>query len=202
MLAILVKVEAISEARAVRTVDDLIALANLDLTSETSALRAAYKNDKAYFELLGVWCEVLDRQSPGLKQQYDTLERAMAIRMAGEDSAPRACSAYTARSVEAICAIAIAAGFQNEAEGIAKETERRNVGETSPWRAASANVDGIMRLLLVMLKHRAGREALAEANQIESDADTKVISEDSALRAQSIYWSAATEVMYSLICNR
>jgi hypothetical protein len=165
------------------SVDRILSNADSDLITEDSAIRAIDENDQAFFKMLGPLCMVLDGKNSTLKSTFDTQSHAAVLAGIGDDSAIRAIDSYSDASMQVLRAIVSAQGLASKADGIISDVQTQNIGEDSAWRSAMRNENGSMRLLLLMVS----QEDPATAASIQSTADTAIIGDDSALRAQEAY---------------
>ena len=95
LMAVLVRMEAAMTGQDV-SADVILALTELDtdMIGETSALRAVFKKDRAFLQLLGVWCKVLEKDHPGLYASFARARQDLSLAMITEDSAYRTQSAH------------------------------------------------------------------------------------------------------------
>jgi hypothetical protein len=179
------------------SVDRILSDADTNLITEDSAIVAIYENDKAFFELLGRWCVVLDTRNTSLEQTFDGHDRAALMQGIGDDSAPRAMDRYSDASMRVLQAIVSEQGLGAKAHVIISDVQMQNVGDDSAWRVAMRNEEANMRLLLLLV----AEEDPATASKMEADATNATIGDDSALRAQQAYYQGKVDALHWLVCH-
>jgi multidrug efflux pump subunit AcrA (membrane-fusion protein) len=179
------------------SVDRLLSAADTNLITEDSAIRAIYENDRAFLQVLEPLCVVMDGKSATLQHAFDTESRSATLDGIGDDSAIRAIDSYSKASMQVLLAIVSAQGLGSKADAIVSDVRMQNVGDDSAWRVAMRNENGSMRLLLLLVS----QEDPVAAAKIQSDADTSVIGDDSALRAQDAYHQGKIAALHWLVCH-
>jgi hypothetical protein len=196
LLALCVKAEArIRGANVDASVDRVLSSVDIDLIGEDSAIRDLYKNDMAFFHLLGPWCLALDGNKTVLRRIYQSQESSTSLQGLGDDSAVRAIASYSEASMQVLRAIASEQGLGSKADAIVADVQTSNVSDDSAWRVAMRNEDGNMRLLLSLV----AREDPVAAAKIQTDQSTATIGDDSALRAQEAYLQGKVDALHWLV---
>lgn len=198
LLAIAVQVKArLSGMNLNNKVADSLRASDVDLIGEDSAIRSTYKCDEATFELLGVWCEVFSKQEAKARQVFLDEKLRLLREMAGDNSAPRAISAYTEGCMNVLKEIASLEGFGTAANGVITQISLRNVSEDSAWRASMRNTQGTMELALILLN----RDSDPEVKKLRAEITSSAVTDDSALRAQDLYRQGFIEAMRMMIAQ-
>jgi hypothetical protein len=196
LLAVYVKLQGmVYDQDVAAEVDSTMHLAEVEMIGEDSAIRAIYKHDKVFFDLLGIWCRVLDKSQPGLASSYASEASSVRLRLAGDDSAPRAISGYTGVSMNVLRDIISDSGHRQDADRIVSSVSLDNSTENSAWRASWRNSEAVMKLLLLRVSESNARRA----EEISRSATVANIGEDSALRAQSEFEKGTADALAALI---
>jgi hypothetical protein len=198
LLAIYVKIEGNLNGTDVSAdVDQQTALADRTIALETSAIRSIYENDEGFFRLLGTWCQVLEKRHPDLVTAYREEDLAVTSRLADDDSAPRAISAYTKASMRVLQKIVADEASASEAQRITTTAESLNAAEDSAWRATTLHSEAILQLLLTLFPQTRA----AEAERIRSSVGVEQAGEDSALRAEIHNQQGIAAALHELILH-
>ena len=180
-----------------RDVDRTIADADAELSLDDSAVRSTYKSDRAFFELVGIWCRTLGHGHSDAQTAFGAKRTEVNTEVALDDSAPRAIVAHTAASVAMLQNILASKDLGSKASDVAGEGYRANLLEDSAWRASRRNSETIAELLLVLLERHAAPKAMEIRNRMRS----AILTDTSALRNQSECKGAVVEALYNLIMN-
>jgi hypothetical protein len=196
LLAVYVKLQGmLNDVRVEADVDRIIRLSDVRLIGEDSAIRAIYKKDEAFLELLGTWCKVLDKRHPGIKAHFDRHHELATAMTRVDDSAPRAISRYTGTSVDVLKEILSKIGLGADAARVSAAVSVANIGEDSAWRAAMRNAEAISQMLLAIL----AQGDAAKAAEIKAHAAIEAIGEDSALRAHRLHKEMVVRTLKELV---
>jgi hypothetical protein len=198
LMAILVRMEAAMTGQDV-SADVIRVLTELDtdMLGETSALRAVFKKDRAFLQLLGVWCKVLEKGHPGLCASFIQARQDLSLAMITEDSAYRAQSAHLRTCIIVLQDILAAHGFKTEADKIASEARLANIADTSAIRSAMNNAEACMDLILLLAEQRDKTKAAG----LHRDVMLKTVGDDSAVRAHSAYKKTLARGLHILITS-
>jgi predicted RNA-binding Zn-ribbon protein involved in translation (DUF1610 family) len=196
LLGIVVRMEAAItgqdvSAEIVRVQTEL----STDMVGETSAIRAIFKKDRAFLDLLGVWCKVLEKNHPGLCVSFTKAQYDLSLAMVAEDSAYRAQSAHLEACMVVLQNILVAEGFKLQADKVVSAAHLANVADTSAIRAATMNAEACVGLVLLLVEQR---DKAAAAN-IRRDIVLSIVGEDSAVRAHSTFKQATAKGLYTLV---
>jgi hypothetical protein len=198
LLAILLRMEAAMTGQDV-SADVLRVLTELDtdMIGETSAIRAVFKKDRAFLQLLGVWCKVLEKDHPGLCASFTQVRQELSLAMITEDSAYRAQSAHLRTCMIVLQGIVSAHGFKAQADKIASEACLANIAETSAIRSATNNAEACMDLVLLLVEQRDKTRAAG----LRRDVVLKTMGDDSAVRAHYAYKKTLARGLHILITS-
>lgn len=196
LLALYVKLQGfLADEDVSKQVDFVTDAFDTDMIGEDSAIRAVYKKDRCFLKLLGVWCDLLDKQSPGIAAGFEADQQRADLALAGDDSAPRAIAAYSSAVLRVLSRIASSKGKATKASAIEAKLLRDNIGEDSAYRSVMRNAKANLDLTLAMIDH----DSDPAIRQIRSRAIINTVTDDSALRAQSEYRQGMVDALNWLI---
>jgi hypothetical protein len=168
-----------------------------DLLLEDSALRAIYKNDHGFMEILGAWCRCLEPTHPGIMKKYESETSSLLTSLVTEDSAYRADSSATKAAMTTLAHILAAKGYGFASQAVIADIATANVVEDSAVRAARKHAEGITKLLLLLVEGKSK----ARAGEISRSVLTNTVTDNSAIRVHSEWKRGAVDAIYYLIVD-
>ncbi len=198
LLAIYVKIQGVlNDVRVEQEVDRAIRLSDIRMMNEDSAIRAVYKYDQAFFELLGVWCKMLDKRYPGIHTRFEKRRELVDSLTSLDNSAPRAISRYSEASVEVLKQILSHTEAATAARDASSSAATGNAMDDSAWRNAMRNVEAIGNMLIALLE----TVDPVHAAEIKRHEAREMIGEDSALRAHRLHKEVIVRTLNELIAK-
>ena len=167
------------------------------MIAENSAIRAIYKHDESFLELLGVWCQVLEKRDPRLHKAFLEESTAIQLQVFSDDSAVRAISGYCGAAMNVLVLIDSELGHGAEANSIVSSATLPNITEDSAWRVAMRNTEAEMNLILLMIPPNRK----VEADRIRRSVELDNLGNDSALLHHSRCEQGIVDALHELISN-